>query len=211
MSRALPFPTYRQSPSHAAVATSPSPSPFSPSSPSGARPIQISRPDLPIAAGNNPGYTTSQNAQPSGPSRPQRSELRNRASDYDPSESTSHRDSVSTTRSVASLQRPRGPPSGNPNTPSRPRPQRLNSPVSDEGEQPTPASLTSALSAFKSAGARRRAMTDASDSTDYHMDRQSEIEAEKVRQQRIRDRVPGRRIKGSAPAGNIDGTTSISR
>jgi len=208
MSRAPPFPTHRQSPSHAAVATSPSPSPFSPSSPSGARPFQISRPDLSTATGN--GYITSQNAQPSGPSRPQRSELRNRASDYDPSESTSHRDSVSTTRSVASLQRPRGLPSSNPNTPSRPRPRRLNSPVSDDGEQPTPASLNSALSAFKSAGARRRAMTDASDSTDYHMDRQSEMEAEKVRQQRIRDRVPGRRIKGSAPAGDVDGTTSIS-
>lgn len=127
-------------------------------------------------------------------------------SDYAVSEQVSHRDSVSTTRSDASY-RPRAGASSNPGTPlkSRPKPQRLQSDPSDDGEQATPTSLASAMSAFKSAGSRRRAMTNGSDDMEYQIERQNEIEAEKARQQRIREKVPGRRINGKARAGDIDG------
>jgi hypothetical protein len=40
---------------------------------------------------------------------------------------------------------------------------------------------------------------------EYQRERQEEMEAEKVRQQRIRDKVPGRRVNGNARAGDIDG------
>ncbi|KAG5647569.1 hypothetical protein DXG03_008922 [Asterophora parasitica] len=39
---------------------------------------------------------------------------------------------------------------------------------------------------------------------EYQTERQNEVEAEKARQQRIRDKVPGRRANGKARAGDID-------
>jgi exocyst complex component 4 len=61
------------------------------------------------------------------------------------------------------------------------------------------------MSAFQSAGSRRRAMTNESEDMDYEIERRNELQAEKVRQQRIRDKVPGRRINGKTRAGDIDG------
>ncbi|GLB35982.1 putative vacuolar-sorting protein 54, of GARP complex [Lyophyllum shimeji] len=211
MSRAPPFPTRRRSPSVNGTSIS-SPNPFSPTS-SGTKPLQISRPNP--ERSTTPGNASFPQSSPrtappdpasSGPSRPQRSELRTRVSDYDNSEQASFRDSISTTRSDVSLsQLQRAGASGSPTTPakSRPRPQRLQSPI-DEGELSTPTSLVSAVSAFKSAGSRRRAMTNGSDEMQYQTERQNEMEAEKVRQQRIRDKVPGRRVNGKARAGDID-------
>ncbi|KAG5635065.1 hypothetical protein H0H81_012546 [Sphagnurus paluster] len=209
MSRAPPFPTRRRSPSINGATIS-SPTPFSPGLSSGTRPLQISRPERsatpsnasipsqsPRAATLNPGS--------GGPSRPQRSELRTRASEYEHSE-PSFRDSISTTLSDVSIsQRSRAGASTSPNTPTKnkKRPQHLQSP-NEEGNATTPTSLTSALSAFKSAGSRRRAMTNGSDEIDHQIERQNEIEAEKARQQRIRDKVPGRRLNGKVRAGDID-------
>jgi len=65
--------------------------------------------------------------------------------------------------------------------------------------------MTAVLSAFQSAGARRRAMTNGSEDTEHDRTRQQELQAEKLRQQRIRDKTPGRRMNGRAHAGDIDG------
>ena len=48
-------------------------------------------------------------------------------------------------------------------------------------------------------------MTNGSDDMEYEAERRNEQEAEKARQQRIRDRAPGRRMNGKARAGDIDG------
>lgn len=215
MSRAPPFPTRRRSPPLTNGSNLPSPSPFSPPG-SSVRPLQISRPERSTTPNSsytpNSPRTAPPNTAPGGPSRPQRSELRSRMSDYDGSEQASYRDSISTTRSDVSVsQRPRPSASSNPNTPakSRPKPQRLQSVPIDDGELTTPTSLASAMSAFKSAGSRRRALTNGSDEMEYQTERQMEIEAEKARQQRIRDKVPGRRVNGKARAGDIDGEDCV--
>ncbi|KAF9457349.1 Sec8 exocyst complex component-specific domain-containing protein [Collybia nuda] len=210
MSRAPPFPTRRRDPSLINDISISVPSPFSAAGTSGTRPLQISRQERPTtptsdAYGLNLVRTAPPNTAPAVPSRPQRSELRNRMSDYSGSEQVSRRDSVSTTRSDASYRSRTGAIS-NPATPfkSKPKPQHLQGAPSDDGEQVTPTSLASAMSAFKSAGSRRRAMTNGSEDMEYHIERQNEIEAEKARQQRIREKVPGRGINGKARAGDID-------
>lgn len=48
-------------------------------------------------------------------------------------------------------------------------------------------------------------MTNGSDDYDYQRERREEMEAERIRQQRIREKVPGRRVNGKARAGDIDG------
>jgi hypothetical protein len=48
-------------------------------------------------------------------------------------------------------------------------------------------------------------MTNESEDMEYEIERQNELQAEKARQQRIRDKVPGRRTNGKARAGDIDG------
>jgi hypothetical protein len=52
-------------------------------------------------------------------------------------------------------------------------------------------------------------MTNESEDREYEIERQNELQAEKVRQQRIRDKVPGRRTNGKARAGDIDGQYSL--
>lgn len=84
-----------------------------------------------------------------------------------------------------------------------PKPQRLNSLPTDDEQTPTPTSLSSVMSAFQSAG-RRRATTNGSDDLEYQKEKRAEMEAERARQQRIRDKVPGRRVNGKARAGDID-------
>jgi exocyst complex component 4 len=217
MSRAPLFPVRRRSPSRTNGISISVPSPFSPPGTSTTRPLHISRhPDRPITPTSDAFIASSPRTAPpnptsaTGPSRPQRSELRSRVSDYSGSEqqSTSYRDSVSTMQSdISSPQRPWAGPSTNPSPSSqlRSRPAPLQSTSSDDGGQSTPASLISAMSAFQSAGSRRRAMTNESEDMDYEIERRNELQAEKVRQQRIRDKVPGRRINGKTRAGDIDG------
>ncbi|KNZ74114.1 putative exocyst complex component sec8 [Termitomyces sp. J132] len=202
MSRAPPFPTRRSPSIDRNSISSPIPTPST-----ATRPLQISRP----TAGNSPYPSPSPRLAPSnpsssGPARPQRSELRSRAPGHDSSEQASYRDSLSTIQSDASLaSRSRlGAISSNVVAKSKPRPQPLQSPVSDEEYLSTPTSLASALSAFKSAGSRRRDMVNESDDLEYQAERQNAIEEEKARQQRIRDKVPGRRTNGKARVGDID-------
>jgi hypothetical protein len=48
-------------------------------------------------------------------------------------------------------------------------------------------------------------MTNESEDREYEIERQNQLQAEKDRQQRIRDKAPGRRTNGKARAGDIDG------
>lgn len=216
MSRAPPFPTRRRSPS----ITNGSPYNTQPSSAPGTsttKPLQISRsgsrPTTPV----NPYLSSSPTSYgppstaPIGPSRPQRSELRTRPDNVGSERASTssqdlYRDSITSSRSEAngSYQNPQYS-SGNGNPPPRQRPPRLQSPAQDGGDVTSPNSLKSALSAFQSAGTRRR---QTQDSDDYQRERALEIEAEKVRQQRIRDRAPGIR-RGSTKGGEIDGTFCV--
>lgn len=59
------------------------------------------------------------------------------------------------------------------------------------------------MAAFKDAGARKRGMTNEGNE-EYERDRKAEIERQKSRQERIRERMPGRRPTGKAKAGDID-------
>lgn len=218
MSRAPPFPTRRRSPSASNGSPYQSPPVSAPGTTGTTRPLQISRPvssrpTTPV--GSYPSGSPSYSNVPTtiGPSRPQRSERRARP-DYTGSDrgstvsqDTYNRDSVSTSRSdIPSSYRPvphnivtnNGPPPIN-------RPPRLLSPVSDDGNTPT--SLTSALTAFQSAGTKRRQQSEDNDDYLYKKEREEEIEAEKARQQRIRDKAPGMRNRGNARGGEIDGTS----
>ncbi|SJL05584.1 uncharacterized protein ARMOST_08941 [Armillaria ostoyae] len=175
------------------------------------RPLQISRSSSrPTTPSNSSIISTSPratppNTAPVGPSRPQRSELRARVSDFNGNDrgSTSYRDSVSTTRSDASSSLHSRTMTSTPVKTRPPKAQRLNSLPTDDEQTPTPTSLSSVMSAFQSAG-RRRAMTNGSDDLEYQREKRAEMEAEKTRQQRIRDKVPGRRVNGKARAGDID-------
>ncbi|KAJ6509353.1 exocyst complex component sec8 [Mycena vitilis] len=200
MSRAPPFPQSRRvvSPSFS-NGNGPAP----PSS-NGTRPLQIARPPSRPTTPSNSGPMSSSprgppNTAPSGPSRPQRSELRGRGSEYAGSTS-SYRDSTATDTSTSYRSRPSA---SNPATPasSRPKPARLRSAPTDDEQ--TPVALNSVMSAFQSAATRRRG-TNGSEDDYYQRDRREEVEAENLRQQRIRDKAPGRRTNGKARAGDID-------
>lgn len=220
MSRAPPFPT-RRARSPSLISSASGPAQNSGQASSATRPLQIARPPSRPTTPSNSGYITGTpprgsipNNAVTGPSRPQRSELRTRVSEYSASDRAStssrdpYRDSVSTVRSDASHQhRPRPGPSNNQGMPStvRAKPQRMDSVPPNDGDR-TP--IDTVMSAFQSAG-RRRAMTNGSDDLEYQRERQKEIEAENVRQQRIRDKVPGRRVNGKARAGDIDGMFPI--
>ncbi|KAJ7786127.1 exocyst complex component sec8 [Mycena metata] len=198
MSRAPPFPNRRvQSPP-----LSNGNGQGSPSSNGNVRPLQVGRPPSRPTTPSNSGPISSSprgtsNTAPGGPSRPQRSELRSRGSDYSASTS-SNRDS-STTDASAYRSRPGA--SSNPSNPanSRPRPPRARGAPPDD-ELATPTALGSVMSAFQSAGTRRRG----TDDDEYQRERREEMEAERQRQQRIRDKAPGRRVNGKARAGDID-------
>jgi len=67
------------------------------------------------------------------------------------------------------------------------------------------ATMSAALSALHSAGQRRRAMTAGSEDVEWERQRTLEQESERQLQKRIKDRVPQRRARGKAKAGDIDG------
>ncbi|KAK0506252.1 exocyst complex component sec8 [Armillaria luteobubalina] len=212
MSRPPPFSSRRgRSPSFANGIPTVSPPLSAPGTTMATRPLQISRSSSrPTTPSNSSIISTSPratppNTAPVGPSRPQRSELRARISDLNGNDrgSTSYRDSVSTTRSDASSSLHSRTMTSTPVKTRPSKPQRLNSLPTDDEQTPTPTSLSSVMSAFQSAG-RRRAMTNGSDDLEYQKEKRAEMEAEKARQQRIRDKVPGRRVNGKARAGDID-------
>ncbi|KAG6336133.1 hypothetical protein ID866_2943 [Astraeus odoratus] len=187
------------------------------------RPLQITRPSSrPVTPSNgtltSPSPKASTFSPSKGPVRPQRSELRSRqASDYSASERAStssrlaydhderdRRDSSSTTRSDASISQRRN--NGFVSS-SKPRldlsltPTDGESTVSPISTTTSPA-LSAVMAAFKDAGARKRGMT--IDSDEYLEREKKELERRKATQERIRDRIPGRKPTGKAKAGDID-------
>ncbi|EKM84205.1 hypothetical protein AGABI1DRAFT_52016 [Agaricus bisporus var. burnettii JB137-S8] len=72
----------------------------------------------------------------------------------------------------------------------------------DDGNETTPTSLNSVMSAFKAAGTRRRVVTNGSDDFDYQRQRQEEFEAERARQERLQKKMIKK--KGNTKAGDID-------
>ncbi|KAK2461622.1 hypothetical protein APHAL10511_006085 [Amanita phalloides] len=167
------------------------------------RPLQITRPSTP---GASPRHipTTSQ----LGPSRPQRSELRNRHLEHGPERVSSPsrrptRDNSSVTLFEASTVQSNGTP---PTSIAHSMAQRSPSISMKTDDRTSPAAL-SAISAFQSAGSRRRAMTNDDNDNDVEYDKsrkQEIVEEERRRQQRIRERAPGRKATGRTGAGDID-------
>jgi exocyst complex component 4 len=129
--------------------------------------------------------------QTSGSSRPRR---------------TADRESVSTTRSDASLGNAYRKRTGSPSTTTtRANPKsKGNAPV--ETSPISPSSMA-AIMAFQNAGQRKRAQTNGSDDYEYEREKKREREQEMLMQQRIREKAPGRRPNGKARAGDIDGTS----
>jgi exocyst complex component 4 len=205
MSRAPPFPTRRaRSPSVSRDSEYTVPPASAPST----RPLQINRPpSRPTTPGSNYPHHVPSTA-PIGPSRPQRSQLRSRVSEMSEDRTSgSYRDSVATTRSDASYYRSRNNSSANPATSisSRPPTTRIQTQSSVmESSEPSSAALDNVMSAFKSAG-RRRAMTNGSEDFDYQRERELEIQNEALRQKKIKDKVPGRKVNGKTRQGTIDG------
>ena len=170
------------------------------------RPLQISRagsrPTSPV--NTSPSYPPP-NTAPLGPSRPQRSELRARV-DYSEPERASissdpyrDRDSTSTSRSDYPSTSYRVPPKSANNmstTMGSLKQQGL------DGDKTISPSLSSSFSAFRSAGSSKGQNPDQVEDCNYQRDRELEIEAEKARQQRIRDKGLA---KGNARRGEIDG------
>lgn len=71
-----------------------------------------------------------------------------------------------------------------------------------DGDQAIYPSLSSSFSAFRSASSSKGQNLDEVEDCNYQKDRELEIEAEKARQQRIRDKGLA---KGNARRGEIDG------
>ncbi|KAI3622267.1 sec8 exocyst complex component specific domain-containing protein [Moniliophthora roreri] len=212
MSRAPPFPTRRDR----SVSSSNSNGPIS--APNSTRPLQINRvPSRPTTPSNSSLVSTSpsqrsiSNNASGGPSRPQRSELRQvgtRASDYSDRTSSTYRDSVASSSArteMASNYRPRPMAGSNPNAPSalQTRMQRGRGDTVED-ETTSPSSLGNVMSAFREAGTRRRATTEGDQDFEYQKERNKEREAERARAQKITEKAQGRRLNGRARPGDID-------
>lgn len=203
MSRTPAFPTRRRSPP---VTNGVSYVPPSAPGTSTTRPLQISRtgsrPTSPVIS--HPPINTA----PLSPSRPRRSELRSRA-EYSETERASissldlyRRDSASTSRS------------DNHSTPYRVPPKSANNMSTTVDSRSNPQGLNgdrtiSPSFAFRSAGSSKGRNPDEVDDYNYQRDRELEIDAEKARQQRIRDNGLGLLKKGNVRRGEIDGMSII--
>jgi exocyst complex component 4 len=215
MSRVPPFPTSsvrRPSVSNGdgsgSVQSGPSPAATS------VRPLQInrsqshSRPEIPTDRSTRVGSSRVVPGviSPTGPARPQRSDLRSRQISESTNSIARDRDSVMTTRSDASVHR-NGPSVASQPVEGRPRPERSMTARSDDSQTSlrSPETLPAVLSAFTSAGARRRQMAERSRDLEYEREKAQEAETHRQRQQRINDRAPGKRLNGRARPGDIDG------
>lgn len=171
--------------------------------PRGARPIADSQPTRPLEISRSIRSSTPTNsAFSNGPLQPPRSGLRTRQASVSSIDSRVTRDSRLESTSETRHTPPR----------SRSRPTAM--PISTSPEEMSPLSVAStknsatvnaALSALQSAGQRRRAMTAGSQDAEWERQRTLEQEAERQLQKRIKDRVPQKRAKGKAKAGDIDG------
>ncbi|KAI0936742.1 hypothetical protein AcV5_004806 [Taiwanofungus camphoratus] len=183
------------------------------------RPLQINRtPTRPPTPSSVSSISTSPSTT-RGPPRPMRSGLRDRrvsehSSDRASMDSRITHDSrdtgdtVDPTRSDASLPyRTRNNVASSSNLYSRQAaasPSPISPVSSMEDPQPSPASLAAAVAAFQSLGRKRGMSNDSLMDAEYERQREKEMELQKARQQRLRDKVPGRRPTGKAKAGDID-------
>ncbi|TCD59885.1 hypothetical protein EIP91_011260 [Steccherinum ochraceum] len=178
------------------------------------RPLQINRPptrpttpsssNVPLPSPRGQEFSFS-----NGPTRPQRSGLRSRqVSEY--SEDGDSRSSFRDSRFRESLDttnsRANNPPSSSKTPNGRPRPTRDPSlPLSPTSETDTVSPTSAAaIAAFQSVIAKRRGVTrdDVMDE-EYEKAKEKEIEVQKVRQKRIRDKMPSRKVTAHRP-GDID-------
>ncbi|KZT02404.1 uncharacterized protein LAESUDRAFT_730147 [Laetiporus sulphureus 93-53] len=179
------------------------------------RPLQINR-NAPHPAA--PGAISPVSSSPGAikvPMRPQRSGLRERRKSehsmsdrasidsrvtFDPRTSGDNPDGTRPIPSLSSITH-NGSASGSLSTltpiSTNGRMQLGTSPVSPQGLSPNALAI---VAAFQALGKKRDDMVD----TEYERERQKEIEIQKARQQRLRDRVPGRKATGKAKAGDID-------
>lgn len=68
--------------------------------------------------------------------------------------------------------------------------------------------LSTAMAAFRDAGeisVRRRELANGNDESNHELERRLEVEREKARQDRIKERMPYRRPTAKAETGEIDG------
>ncbi|KAG9314216.1 exocyst complex component sec8 [Chiua virens] len=186
------------------------------------RPLQIARPPSRPSTPSNAAFSSPKAppiSSPNRPNRPQRSDLRPRQpSDYSISERTStsshivndpnareRRDSSSTTLSDASVQYR---PIGTISLPANPRLDPPHSVANDSSGSSFPSTATSpalstAMAAFRDAGethSRRRGLTNGNDEGE----RRLEIERERARQDRIKERMPYKKPTTKAKTGEID-------
>ncbi|KAG8219664.1 hypothetical protein J3R82DRAFT_619 [Butyriboletus roseoflavus] len=209
--------------------SSPLPNPLNyPASLPATRPLQIARAPSRPSTPSNAAFSSSSSkapafSSPNRPHRPQRSDLRPRQpSDYSASERTStssriindfnareRRDSASTTLSDASIQHR---PIGSISLSTKPR---LDPPHSATSELPgSPLSSTTsspalftAMAAFRDAGEvnfRRHELANGNDEVNYELERRLEVEREKARQDRIKERMPYRKPIAKTQTGEID-------
>lgn len=205
MSRASPFPTSSARRPRTPIDSSSYGEELHPYS-SPTRPLQISRSSRAETIGS-----------PNGPSRPLRSELRSRqVSEYSNSDQASSsrqawdvghmrdRGSVSTTRSDGSMgntYRARANSSG-----QRTVDTNVKRSQTQDSETTVSPSHMAAIMAFQNAGQRKRAQTNGSDDFEYEKEKRQARERERLMQERIKQKAPGRRMNGKAKAGDIDGT-----
>ncbi|KAH8099379.1 Sec8 exocyst complex component-specific domain-containing protein [Cristinia sonorae] len=181
--------------------------------PSSTRPLQINRPPTRPATPSS-SNTASQGSPrmpdyslPNGPSRPQRSGLRSRqVSEYSEDggsiDSRSTRDSRIRESTEVPMARVNNVSSSSKAVNGRSRPgKNPTSPTSGDELSPT---SSAAIAAFQSVITRRRTNTrdDVMDD-EYEKAREREMEVQKVRQKRIRDKMPSRKTGRHKP-GDID-------
>jgi len=215
-----PTPRHTRTPS----ISNPLPNPLNyPTSLTTSSPLQVARPSTPgHAAAFSPKAPPF--SSPNRPHRPQRSDLRLRQpSDHSASECTSmssriasdlntreRRDSSSTTLSDVSIQHR---PVGSIPLPTKPRSDPPRSVTSESSGLPssTTASpvLSAAMATFRDAGRtnfRRHELANGNDEGGYYeLERRSEVERERARQDRIKERLPYRQPTARAKTGEIDG------
>lgn len=186
------------------------------------RPLQINRtPPRPTTPSSASNASTSPVA-PKGPPRPMRSGLRERrVSDYSTSDrasvdsritrdSRASGDNADAARSDQSQPyRTRNNVASSSNL-SNGRPRAAPSPISPMSPESdiSPTSLA-AIAAFQAFGRKRGMSNDSVMDAEYEREKAKEAEVQKARQQRLRDRVPGRKATRKAKAGDIDGTSRL--
>ncbi len=98
-----------------------------------------------------------------------------------------------------------GRPSGLPDGPQPSKSRMMNGPEQSNGKAEVSPTSLAVVAAFQSFGRKRGMSIDDMMDAEYEEQKRREIEIQKARQRRIKEKVPGRRATGKAKAGDIDG------